>query len=211
VISTSVSFAERDVLDLPDALRKGDEAEINRVVQDVLVNQVGAAVFDPDVDRGVVVQEFFDVGRQLVQADGVDGRDADGAADDLLHLLQLALQLLIDVEDFLRRLIDALALARQVELLLAAVDHQRLEIALHGARLLAHGRLRDAVQLCRLGEALGLDQVREDFEVFDLHTAGGIGRSINNAYRRATLKAALIAVCRLRNLPDAEPARGWRE
>jgi hypothetical protein len=143
-MSTAV-VAEGDHLDLPDALREGDQAEIHRVVQDVLVNQVGAAVFDADVHRRVVVEELLDVGRQLMQADRVDGGDADGSADHLLHLLQFALQLLVDVQDFLRRLVNPLAFPRQIELLLAAVDHQRLEVALHRPRLLADRRLGDTV------------------------------------------------------------------
>ena len=80
-------------------------------------------------------------------------------------------QLLVDVQNLLRRLVDPLALAREVELLLAAVDHQRLEMPLHRPRLLADRRLRDAVQLGRFGETLRFDEVGEDFEVFDLHAA----------------------------------------
>ena len=163
--------AERDHVDLPDALREGDEAEIDGIVEDILINEVGAAVFDADVDRRVVVEEFFDVGRQFVQADGVDRGDADGTADDFLHLLQLALQFLVNVQDLLRRLIDALTFTGKIELLLAAINHQRLEIPLHRTGLLAGRRLRDAVQFGRLGEALRFDQIGKNLKVFNLHTA----------------------------------------
>ena len=115
------------------------------------------------------MQELLDEGRQLMEADGVDRRDADRAADDLLHLLQLAQEFLVLVQDFLRRLVHPQALARELELLLAAIDQQRLEMPLHRTRLLTDGGLCDAVQLGRFREALGLDQVGENFEILHLH------------------------------------------
>jgi hypothetical protein len=44
--------------------------------------------------------------------------------------------------------------ARQLELLLAAVDQQRLEMPLHRTGLLAHRRLRDAVNLAAFEKLL---------------------------------------------------------
>jgi hypothetical protein len=96
-----------------------------------------------------------------VEADRVDGRDPDRAADDLLHLLQLAQEFVVGMQDLLRRFIDPLPLARELELLLAAVDQQGLEVPLHRPGLLAHRRLRDAVQLGGFGKALRFDEVGE--------------------------------------------------
>jgi hypothetical protein len=156
-------------LDLAELGREGHEPEVDAVVQDVLVDQVRAPVLDAHVHRGEVVQELLDVGRQLVEPDRVDRRDPDRPAHDLLHLLELGEERVVGVQHVLRRLVDPLALARQLELLLAAVDKERLEVPLHRPGLLADRGLRDAVQLRGLGEALGLHEVGEDFEVFNLH------------------------------------------
>jgi len=77
----------------------------------------------------------------------VDGRDADRAADDLFHLLQFREELLVGVQDFVGRLVHPLALARELELLLAPIDQQGLEVTFHRPRLLAHRGLGDAVEL----------------------------------------------------------------
>ena len=164
-----VVVPERDGLDLADLRGKGHEAEVHAVVQHVLVDQVRPAVLDPHVDRGKVVEEPLDVGRQLVEPDGIDRRDPDGPADDLLHLLELGEQRLVGVQHVLRRLVDPLALARQLELLLAAVDKQRLEMALHRPGLLADGRLGDIIEFRRFRETLCLDQVGEDLKILNLH------------------------------------------
>jgi len=73
------------------------------------------------------------------------------------------------VQNLLRRLVDPIALARELKLLLAPVDQQRFEVPFHRPRLLAHRRLRDAVEFGGLREAFRLHQVREDFEILDLH------------------------------------------
>jgi hypothetical protein len=164
-----VVVAERDAVDLAHARREGDEPEVDAVVEDVLVDHVRAPVLDAHVDRGVVVQEPLDVGRQLVEPDRVDGRDPDRPAHHLLHLLELGEEPLVGVEHVLRRLVDPLPLARQLELLLAAVHQQGLEVPLHRAGLLADRRLGDAVEFRGLREALRLHKVGEDFEVFNLH------------------------------------------
>src|SRR5215475_2739113 len=59
--------------------RQRDDAEINRIVETGFVDFVGAAVFDVDLDLRVSLDELFNVGRQLVQADAVNGGDPDRA------------------------------------------------------------------------------------------------------------------------------------
>ena len=76
----------------------------------------------------------------------------DGTADDLPHLLHLAADLFVAVEDILGGLIEAAAFAREPELLLAAVDDQDVKMLFHRAELLADGRLGDGVELGGLGE-----------------------------------------------------------
>ena len=170
-------FHERDDLDLAGLLREGDEAEVHGVGDDVFVDEVRAAVFDAHVDVRELLHERLHVRREFVQADGDDGRDVDGAADDLAHLLHLAADLFVAVEDVLGGLVEAPALARQPELLLAAVDDQDVEVLLHRAQLLADGRLGDGVELGGFGEAFVVHQVAEDLQVLDVH--GRIVRMIN--------------------------------
>jgi hypothetical protein len=140
-----VIVAERQHLDLPLLHRKRHQPEIDRIVQDVLVDQIRTPVFDAHIHRREIMQEFFDERRQLVQPDRVNRRDANRAADHLLHLLQFREQFLVGVQHLLRRLVHALPLARELKLLLTAVDEEGLEVPLHRARLLADRRLRDAV------------------------------------------------------------------
>ena len=71
---------------------KCDEAEIHRIMQDVLVYEIGAPVLDADIYGGKIVQKFFNIRRQLMQADGVNGGHANGAGNDVLELLQAAVQ-----------------------------------------------------------------------------------------------------------------------
>jgi hypothetical protein len=54
-------------------------------------------------------------------------------------------------------------------MLLAALDEQRFEQALQRADLLANCRLRDVVDLSRLGEALRFSQIAKDFQTLNLH------------------------------------------
>ena len=67
------------------------------------------------------------------------------------------------------RLVDPLPLAGELELLLAPVDQQDLEMALHGARLLADRRLGQAVQFGRFRKTFGFHEIGENFEIFNLH------------------------------------------
>jgi hypothetical protein len=104
-----------------------------------------------------------------VQADGINRRHADGAGNDVLQILQLAVQRLVGLDDLLAVIIKHLALAREAELFLAALDEQRLEEPLQRADLLADGGLGDAVDLRRLGETFRFCEVAKNLEAFDLH------------------------------------------
>ena len=109
-----VVVPERNDLDLALLDRESDEAEINRVVEDILIDQVRAPIFDANVDRRVVLQKALDVRRKLVEAYRIDGLDTNRAANDLLHLLQLAQELVVAVQKLLGSVVDPLTLPRQL-------------------------------------------------------------------------------------------------
>ena len=162
-------LAQRADFQLAVARRIGHQAQVHDVAQHVFVHLVGAAVFDVHVDRRVALEELLQVGRQVVQADAVNGGDADGAGDDVLDLLQLAVQGVVGGDDLLAVIVEHLAFPGEAELLLAALDQQRFEEAFERADLLAHRRLGDFVDLRGLGETLGFGQVAKDFQTLDLH------------------------------------------
>ena len=96
-----------------------------------------------------------------MQADAVDGRHADVAGDDVFDLLQLAVERVARLQNALAVIVEDFAFRREPEVLLAALDQQRVEPPLQRADGLADGGLGDSVDLRGLGEALGLGQVTE--------------------------------------------------
>ena len=104
-----------------------------------------------------------------MQANAVDSCNADGARDDVPHLLEAVNQPLVSQDDFLTVFVEHLALASQSELLLAALDEESLELPFQGGDLLADRTLSDVVDQCRLGERFRLGEVAENFEGLDLH------------------------------------------
>jgi hypothetical protein len=73
--------ADRDDDDLRMLLRIGDDAEIDLLRDDVLVDLVWPRVFDVNVHLWVLAQVFLQIRRQLVQADAIDDGNAQMAAD----------------------------------------------------------------------------------------------------------------------------------
>ena len=104
-----------------------------------------------------------------MKADTVDGGNMNRAANDFFHLLQFAVELVIKVKDLFRRLVQFLTLSCEAKLFLASVDDQYTEVFLHRTELLANCRLGYPVEFCGSGKAFALDQVRKDFEVFNMH------------------------------------------
>jgi len=168
--------AEGDDLDQAARGGEGDEAEVAGAGEDVVVDLVGAAVFDVDVDAGVALEEALQVGGELVEADAVDGGDADRPGDEVAVLgdalgnaILEGIELLYDAEG---GLVKEPPLGGEGEVLAAAVDEGDAEAAFEGAELLADGGLGDAVGAGGLAEAAAVGQVAEDFEGFDLHPEG---------------------------------------
>ena len=84
------------------------------------------------------MQEFFNIRRQFMQPNRVNRGNPYRATNHLLHFLQIALQLLIAMENFLGGLINSLPFTGEIKLLLTAINHQRLKVALHRASLLTN-------------------------------------------------------------------------
>ena len=156
-------------------LGKGDHTVVDGVVQHILVHEVGPSILHMHIDRGIGLEEVFDVGWQLVETNAIDCRELDRAGDHLLHLLKFAIQPLVEVKNLLGHFVELLPLTGQTELLLAAVHDEDLEMLLHRTELLAHRRLGDAVQFSSPGKALAFDEIREGSEIFYMHKRQGSG------------------------------------
>ena len=115
-------FAECDDFNFWILDRIRDEAEVDDVARHVLVNLVGAAIFDVDVDRRITLHEPFDIRGQVVQTDAVDRCDADGAGNNVLQFRELVVQRLVGLDDLLAVIVKHLAFAREPEFFLAALD-----------------------------------------------------------------------------------------
>ena len=118
---------------------------------------------------GVEALKFFKIRRQFVEADTVHRREPQIARNDIMHLIELVLESFVVRQNFLARLVDAFALARQGKTLAAPLNQKRREPAFHRPNLLTDGRLRDFIQLRRLAEALRLHQIPKNPKRFNLH------------------------------------------
>ena len=61
-----IVLKEIDDFELSGFDGEGDQANIDGVLEDVFVNQIGTPVFHPDIDGRVFFEESGDVGRELV-------------------------------------------------------------------------------------------------------------------------------------------------
>jgi len=82
-----MDVANRRNDDLRVLLRIGDDAEVDLLVDDVLVDLVRPRVLDVNVHLRVAAQVFLEVRRQLVDADAVDDGDPQVPADHLAAVL----------------------------------------------------------------------------------------------------------------------------
>jgi len=104
-----------------------------------------------------------------VEANAVNGRNADGSRDNIFYFLELAVERVESLDDLLAVIVKDLPLTREPKVFFAALDQERLEQALERTDLLADGGLGDVVDLGGLGKALGFGQIAEDFQTLDLH------------------------------------------
>ncbi len=73
------------------------------------------------------------------------------------------------MKDFFGRSINAIALARQLKLLLASIDEKVVEVLFHRSSLLAYRGLRDSIEAGSFGKTFGFYEVGENLEIIDLH------------------------------------------
>ena len=140
-----------------------DETQVGTVPQDILVHLISLTIFDVDVHGRIALQEFPDKRGQVMQPDAVNGRDLNGAGDDVLELLQFAVQRLIGLDDLLAVIVEHLAFLGEPELLSATFNQPRLESARQSTDRLADSGLRDPADLGGLGEAFRFSEVAEHF------------------------------------------------
>ena len=82
------------------------------------------------VDGRIGLEKFFDVGRQIVQANAVNGGHANRARNDVFDFLEPAMERLVGLDDLFAVFVEHLALAGEPEFFLAAFDQQRFELPL---------------------------------------------------------------------------------
>ena len=102
----------------------GHQADVDGVSEHILINLVGPAILDVNVHCGEGLKEFLQVGREIMEADAVNRRHTDGAGNDVLDLLQPAVECVIGLDDLLAVVVEHLPFAGETELLLAALDEQ---------------------------------------------------------------------------------------
>ena len=76
------------------------------------------------VDGWATLEKAFHARRQHVQTESINGRDADVPGDDILDLLQLALEGVVRLQDLFAVIVNHLAFLREPQVLLAALDQQ---------------------------------------------------------------------------------------
>ena len=104
-----------------------------------------------------------------MQANAVDGGDADGACKDVLDLLDFAVQQVVSLNHLLAVVVENLAFPGESKILPAPFDQQGFEGSFQSADLLTDGGLGNLVDLRSLCEALGFDEVTKDLKAFQLH------------------------------------------
>ncbi len=82
-----------------------------------------------DVDGGMGAEELLEVGGKVVEANGIDGGDADGSGDDVFHLLETGEEGVMGLDDLVAVFVEELAFAGEAELLLRAFDEEAIELA----------------------------------------------------------------------------------
>jgi hypothetical protein len=149
--------------------RVGHEPKVHLAARDLLIDLRRTPVFHMQLHVRIALPEGLQKGRQLVQADAVDGGDAEFPGDHVAQRVKAAVEVIEHAQDFAPGLEENAALRGQRKVPLAALDEPHLEALLDGANLLADGALGDGIERARLRETARLDKIAEDFEGIDMH------------------------------------------
>src|SRR5260221_8816038 len=77
------------------------QAQVHHVAGHVGIDLADMTVFDMDIDRGVGLEELLQIGGQVIKPHAVDSGDPDRSGDDVLDLLEFALQGFVGGKDLL--------------------------------------------------------------------------------------------------------------
>ena len=161
---------QRHELELRPAGGDGHDAQVDGAVQARLVDLVGAAVQEAQVDLGMGAEEGLHGGGQRVQADAGHRGDGHRAGQDIGAVAQPLLDESKPLQRRLRLGVEDLPGLRHAEGAPGrAVEQAAFVTALQRAQLLADRRLGDEVQPRRPREAARLDQVAEGLQGLDSH------------------------------------------
>ena len=149
----------------------GDQSQISPAILHRLVDLLGLAIVDGDLDSGMVFSEQLEERREIVERDADDtghselpsefaARDAEARAEALVAGQDVAADLQVDA-----------TLGREGEVVVATVDERDAEALLHRTDLLAHRALGDAARLGGAGKVPRVAEIAEDLEALDMHEA----------------------------------------
>ena len=109
-----------------------------------------------------------------MQADGVNGGDAEGSGCGLRKAGDADMDVLEDIEDVARGLVEQLSFRREGDATAKAFEQGNAESFFERTDLLRDGALGDLIERCGAGEPAGGNEVAKDFERLDLH-GGWVG------------------------------------
>ena len=103
-------------------LRISYQADIGHAGDDIFVQLCRPSVFYGYIYSGVFLEKFFQVRRQLVEADTIDRYDLDVAGDDILDLLNFMAKLVVGLHDLLAIFVECLAFLGKREFLFSPLN-----------------------------------------------------------------------------------------
>src|SRR5271154_436922 len=142
--------------------RIGHDAEIDLTLDEVFVNFVRAQVLEMHVHGRIVAQKFRQVRRQLMQANAVNGTDANRPCPHRANLTQPVFQFQKSAHDFLARRVENLPGRRGFDSGSPAFYQSAVVLLFQASDLLADRRLSDEVLRRGIRKASALDYVAED-------------------------------------------------
>jgi len=139
-------------------------------------------VFDGDLDPGKTGAELAKDGGEVMESDGVNGDESESAGGGLRKAGDADMDVLEDIEDVARGLVEQLSFRREGDATAKAFEQGNAESFFERTDLLRDGALRDLIEGCGSGEPAGGNEVAKDFERLDLHWSRvGFRKPIGNA------------------------------